>query len=235
MEQLLSRFDTYLYSSPFVALLISFAAGILTSFTPCVYPLIPITVGFIGARASASKKKGFYLSLLYVLGLALVYAALGAFAALSGKLFGQISTSPWTYLFVGNLCFLFGLAMLDVFTLQVRFLSKVQPNIKQSGGGLAAFIFGGCSGLVAGPCTTPVLGTLLAYVATKQNVVLGCAMLFMFALGMGALLIVVGTFTGVLSALPKSGLWIERLKKGFGVLMIIVGELFIFKAGQLMI
>ena len=235
MEQLISRFDTYLYSSPFVALLISFAAGILTSFTPCVYPLIPITVGFIGAKASASKKKGFYLSLLYVLGLAVVYAALGVFAALSGKLFGQISTSPWTYLFVGNLCFLFGLAMLDVFTLQVRFLANVQPTVKQSGGGLAAFIFGGCSGLVAGPCTTPVLGTLLAYVATKQNVVLGCAMLFMFALGMGTLLIVVGTFTGVLSALPKSGLWIERLKKGFGFLMIIVGELFIFKAGQLMI
>ncbi|MCX5904525.1 MAG: sulfite exporter TauE/SafE family protein [Proteobacteria bacterium] len=221
MEQLISRFDIYLYSSPFVALLISFVAGILTSFTPCVYPLIPLTVGFIGAKASASKN--------------LVYAALGAFAALSGKLFGQISTSPWTYLFVGNLCFLFGLAMLDVFTLQVRFLANVQPAVKQSGGGLAAFIFGGCSGLVAGPCTTPVLGTLLAYVATKQNVVLGCAMLFIFALGMGTLLIVVGTFAGMLSALPKSGLWIERLKKGFGFLMIIVGELFIFKAGQLMI
>jgi cytochrome c-type biogenesis protein len=191
-------------------------------------------VGFIGAKASASRKKGFYLSLLYVLGLALVYAALGVFAALSGKLFGQISTSPWTYLFVGIVCILFGLAMLDVFTLQVGFLSGVQPNIKQSGGGLSAFIFGGCSGLVAGPCTTPVLGTLLAYVATRQNVVLGCAMLFVFALGMGTLLIVVGTFTGILSSLPRAGVWIERIKKGFGFLMIILGEFFIFKAGQLM-
>jgi cytochrome c-type biogenesis protein len=234
MEQLISRFDIYLHGSPAAALLIAYLAGILTSFTPCVYPLIPLTVGFIGAKASASRKKGFYLSLLYVLGLALVYAALGVFAALSGKLFGQISTSPWTYLFVGNVCILFGLAMLDVFTLQLQFLSGVQPNIKQSGGGMSAFIFGGCSGLVAGPCTTPVLGTLLAYVATRQNVVLGCAMLFVFALGMGTLLIVVGTFTGILSSLPRAGVWIERIKKGFGFLMIILGEFFIFKAGQLM-
>lgn len=234
MEQLISRFDIYLHGSPAVALLIAYMAGILTSFTPCVYPLIPLTVGFIGAKASASRKKGFYLSLLYVLGLALVYAALGVFAALSGKLFGQISTSPWTYLFVGNLCILFGLAMLDVFTLQLQFLSGVQPNIQQSGGGLAAFIFGGCSGLVAGPCTTPVLGTLLAYVASRQNVALGCAMLFVFALGMGMLLIVVGTFTGILSSLPRAGVWIVRIKKGFGFLMIIVGEFFIIKAGQFM-
>jgi len=235
MEQFISRFDTYLHGSPAVALLIAYMAGILTSFTPCVYPLIPLTVGFIGAKASASRKKGFYLSLLYVLGLALIYAALGVFAALSGKLFGQISTSPWTYLFVGNVCILFGLAMLDVFTLQLQFLSGAQPNIKKSGGGLAAFVFGCCSGLVAGPCTTPVLGTLLAYVASRQNVVLGCAMLFVFALGMGTLLIVVGTFTGILSSLPRAGVWIERVKKGFGFLMIIVGEFFIIKAGQLML
>jgi thiol:disulfide interchange protein DsbD len=235
MEQLISRFDTYLYGAPAVALLIAYIAGVLTSFTPCVYPLIPLTVGFIGARASASRRKGLYLSLLYVLGLALVYAALGVFAALSGQLFGEIGTSPWTYLFVGNICILFGLAMLDVFTLQLQVLSGVQPNIKQSGGGLAAFLFGGCSGLVAGPCTTPVLGTLLAYVASRQNVVLGSAMLFIFALGMGTLLIVVGTFTGVLSSLPRAGVWIERIKKGFGFLMILVGEFFIIKAGQLMV
>jgi thiol:disulfide interchange protein DsbD len=235
MENLISRFDVYLYGSPFIALLAAFIAGVLTSFTPCVYPLIPITVGFIGARSSASKTRGLYLSLLYVLGLACVYAALGAFAALSGKLFGQISTSPWTYLFVGNLCLLFGLSMLDVFTIQLQFLTAAQPQIKPSGGGMAAFLFGGCSGLVAGPCTTPVLGALLTYVASRQNMVLGITMLFVFALGMGTLLILVGTFTGMLSALPKSGIWIVRIKKGFGFLMIAVGEIFIIKAGQLML
>ncbi len=235
MEHLLSRFDVYLYGSPLVALLASFLAGVLTSFTPCVYPLIPITVGFIGAKGSSTKTRGFYLSLLYVLGLACVYAALGAFAALSGKLFGQISTNPWTYIFVGNLCLLFGLSMLDVFTLQIQFLSAWQPQVRKSGGGLSAFVFGGCSGLIAGPCTTPVLGALLAFVASRQNIALGILMLFVFALGMGSLLILVGTFTGVLSSLPRSGPWIVRVKKGFGFLMIIVGEIFLIKAGQLMV
>jgi thiol:disulfide interchange protein DsbD len=235
MEHLISRFDVYLYGSPFIALMIAFAAGVLTSFTPCVYPLIPITVGFIGAKGSVTKSRGFYLSLLYVLGLACVYASLGAFAALSGKLFGQISTSPWTYILVGNICLLFGLSLLDVFTLQFQVPSSWQPQVQQTGGGLTAFLFGGCSGLVAGPCTTPVLGSLLAFVASRQNVALGIAMLFVFALGMGCLLILVGTFTGLLSSLPRSGQWIVRIKKGFGFLMILIGEIFLIKAGQLLL
>jgi len=235
MENLINNFNSYLYGAPFTAVLISFLAGVLTSFTPCVYPLIPITVGFIGARSSASKTRGFYLSLLYVLGLACVYAALGAFAALTGKLFGQIGTSPWTYLFVGNVCLLFGLAMLDVFTIQFQFLSAAQPRLQQSGGGVTAFLFGGCSGLVAGPCTTPVLGALLTFVASRQNVALGVIMLFVFAFGMGTLLVLVGTFTGLLSSLPRSGEWIVRIKKVFGFLMIAIGEVFIIKAGQLML
>jgi thiol:disulfide interchange protein DsbD len=80
-----------------------------------------------------------------------------------------------------------------------------------------------------------VLGALLTYVASRQNMVLGITMLFIFALGMGTLLILVGTFTGMLSSLPKSGIWIVRIKKGFGFLMIAVGEIFIIKAGQLML
>ncbi len=235
MESLINNFHSYLYGAPITAVFIAFLAGVLTSFTPCVYPLIPITVGFIGARSSASKTRGFYLSLLYVLGLACVYAALGAFAALTGKLFGQIGTSPWTYLFVGNLCLLFGLAMLDVFTIQFQFLGAGQQRLQPSGGSLTAFLFGGCSGLVAGPCTTPVLGALLAFVASRQNVALGIGMLFVFALGMGTLLVLVGTFTGLLSSLPKSGMWIVRVKKIFGFFMIAIGEVFIIKAGQLMI
>jgi thiol:disulfide interchange protein DsbD len=236
METLISRFDIYLQSSPLLALLGAFMAGIFTSFTPCVYPLIPITIGVIGAKSSKGKTESFYLSVFYVLGLALVYSSLGVFAALSGKFFGQISTNKWTYLFVGNVFLFFGLSMLDVFTLQFTFLQKLAPSSKKSGGGgFSAFIFGGISAFVAGPCTTPVIGSLLAYVASKQNILLGFSMLFLFALGMGFLLIIVGTFTGVLSSIPKSGGWMVKVKKGFGFLMIIIGEFFILKAGQLMI
>jgi len=235
METLISRFDIYLQSAPAAALPIAFLAGVLTSFTPCVYPLIPITVGIIGAKGSTSKLRAFYLSALYVLGLALVYASLGLFAALTGKLFGQISTNKWTYLIIGNVFLFFGLAMLDVFSLQFSFLQKFFPSSKGAGGGLTAFIFGGVSALVAGPCTTPVLGSLLAYAASRQNTLLGFSMLFVFALGMGLLLMIVGTFTGVLTSLPKSGGWMVAVKKGFGFLMIAIGEYFILKAGQLML
>ena len=234
MDTLISQFDIYLRSAPLAAVCIALLAGVLTSFTPCVYPLVPITVGIIGAK-SAGRGRGLYLSLLYVLGLALVYSALGIFAALSGRLFGTISTNMWTYLIVGNLFLLFGLAMLDVFSLQLSFLQKWNPAASAAPGGWTAFVFGGVSALVAGPCTTPVLGSLLTYVASRQNVVLGCVMLFVFALGLGTLPIIAGTFTGALSALPRSGGWMNAVKKAFGFLMIGIGEYFVLKAGQLML
>ena len=233
MEELLSQLNTYLQGAPLLALPAAFLAGVLTSFTPCIYPLIPITVGIIGAKSSQTRKRGFILSLMYVLGLALVYAALGAFAALSGKLFGQISTNMWTFLIVGNLFFLFGLSMLDVFSFELTFLQKLSPSAKGTGL-LTALLFGGVSALIAGPCTTPVLGTLLAFVASRQNVMLGFTMLFLFAFGMGFLLIIVGSFTGLLSTIPRSGAWMITIKKAFGFLMIGLGEYFILKAGQLM-
>ena len=233
MEEILSQLNTYLQGAPLLALPAAFLAGVLTSFTPCIYPLIPITIGIIGAKSSQTRKRGFLLSLVYVLGLSLVYAALGAIAALSGMFFGQISTSMWAYLIVGNLFLLFGLSMLDVFSLEFTFLQKWNPSAKGSGV-LTAFTFGGISALIAGPCTTPVLGTLLAFVASRQNVVLGFSMLFLFAFGMGSLLIIVGTFTGLLSTIPRSGAWMITIKKAFGFLMIGLGEYFILKAGQLM-
>jgi thiol:disulfide interchange protein DsbD len=235
MEGLISQFDYYLQQAPVMAVGVAFLAGIVTSFTPCVYPLIPITVGFIGARGSTTKLRGFYLSLFYVLGLAIVYSLLGVVASLSGQLFGRISTSPLAYLVVANVCIFFGLAMLDVFQLSFDFLSKYSPQPGKSRGGGGALILGASSALVAGPCTTPVLGTLLAYVGTRQNVVLGILMLFFFSVGMGFLLIVVGTFTGLLSSIPKSGVWMVRVKKGFGFLMIGVGEYFLIKMGQLLL
>jgi thiol:disulfide interchange protein DsbD len=235
MQDFIANMDVYLQGAPLLALAAAFAAGLLTSFTPCVYPLIPVTVAVIGARSVGTKTRALLLSLVYVLGLATVYAGLGAFAALSGQLFGQISTNKWTFLIVGNIFLLFGLAMLDVFTLQFTSLQKLSKPRKGPDGVLSVFFMGGVSALIAGPCTTPVLGTMLVFVAQGQNIVFGIAMLFVFSLGLGALLIIVGTFAGALSALPKSGGWMVGVKKIFGFLMIIIGEFFILKAGQLML
>ena len=193
-------------------------------------------MGFIGAKSANNRGRAFYLSLFYVLGIAIVYSCLGMFAALTGQFFGQISTSKWTYFFVGNVFLLFGLSMLDVFSLEMTFLQKFIPA---SRGGtkdaFSALIFGGISALIASPCATPALGSLLTYVAAKQNILLGFSMLFSFALGLGFLLLIVGTFTGLISSLPRSGGWMTFVKKGFGFFMIFIGEYFILKAGQLMI
>jgi len=237
MPNLMDGLNVYLEGAFAPAYLAVFIAGILVSFTPCVYPVAPITIAFIGARSAGSRWRGFLLSIVYVLGMALTYTALGAVAALSGKLFGQLQTNPWTYFAMANLCILMGLAMLGVFALPVRtpgFIARLQPR-GRTRGLLGSFAVGAASGLVLGPCTAPVLAVVLGYVASRQNLAFGMSLLFVFALGMGVLLVLLGTFAGLIANLPKSGLWMSRVTQVFGWLLIAVGEYFLIVAGQLWI
>jgi thiol:disulfide interchange protein DsbD len=218
---------------PMLALATVFVAGVAVSFTPCIYPIVPVTLGVIGARSGGGRWRGFGLSSVYVLGMALTYATLGAFAALSGRLFGQISASPWTHFAVANLCLLFGLAMLDVFQLP-QFGGRL-GGTRGPQGVTGVFLFGLVAGLIVGPCTAPVLGTLLVYVGTQQNLFYGFLLLLCFGYGVGFLLILLGTFTGLLTSMPRSGLWMERVKKGFGWSMVFVAEYLLIKTGELLI
>ena len=235
MENFIEGLSVYVHGSFLLAYAAAYLGGILMSFTPCMYPMMPITIAFIGAHGSGSRTKGFLLSVVYVLGLSVTYTALAAIAALTGKLFGQIQASPWTNLIVANICILMGLSMLDVFMLPIRmpgFLAKAQTQRK---GFIGSFLIGCLSGLVMGPCTTPVLAVLLSFVATSQNVVFGVSLFFIFALGMGTLLIVLGTFAGLLTSLPKSGAWMTRVSHISGWILIAVGEYFLIQAGMLWI
>jgi len=235
VENLLHSFEAYLQAGSVLAYVAAFVGGVLISFTPCIYPVIPITVGYIGGSCRGSKGKGFFLSLAYVLGMAVTYAALGSAAALSGQVFGQTAANPAANIIVGNICILMALSLLDVFHVRIPAFVTGSAAGKSRGGIFGAFGIGLASGLVVGPCTAPVLGVLLVFVGTKQNVLFGTSLLFVFALGMGALLLVVGTFTGLLSSLPKSGRWTEAVKKGFGVFLLLVGEYFILEAGKLLV
>jgi thiol:disulfide interchange protein DsbD len=139
------------------------------------------------------------------------------------------------YLVVANICILLGLSMLDVFALPIpSFLTKIQPR-RRGKGILGAFVVGWAAGWVAAPCTAPVLGVLLAFVATKQHIVYGMSLMFTFAIGMGTLLVLVGASAGLLAALPRSGPWMEKMKKGFGWVMIGAGEYFLVQAGRLIV
>lgn len=230
MEQFLAGLEGYLHGSLLLAVTAAFIGGVMASLTPCVYPMVPITASYVASRnIGGSKAKGFLLALTYVVGLALTYAAMGMFAALTGRLFGEINSNPWAMLAVGNIILLCALAMLDVF--EVPLLQVGSTG--QQRGYWGVFLLGLASGLVAGPCTAPVLAILLAFVATSKSVLMGALLLFVFALGMGLLLLAVGTFSALLATLPSSGMWMVRVKKGMGWVMLLVAEYYLFKAGQL--
>lgn len=217
-----------------VTYFIVFAGGIAASFTPCIYPLIPIIVGVIGSSGEKSKLKNFFLALSYVLGMAVTFSILGMIAAITGKLFGQMQTSPVAHLIVGNIMILFGLVLLGVIHLPLFMLSSVGAGKVRKGGTVfPVFLMGAASGFVAAPCTAAVLGALLAYVATTQNVVFGFSLLFVFAVGLGTLLIIIGTFTGMIAAARKLDKFMVVMEKIIGFGMILLGEYFVFRAGFL--
>ncbi|MDQ3252493.1 MAG: sulfite exporter TauE/SafE family protein [Acidobacteriota bacterium] len=243
MTDIAANLQQYLSAGSLLAYPAAFLAGLLISFTPCVYPIIPIQLGFIGGRVAAMSAddavrrsvntRGFKLSVLFVTGMAIVYAVLGAFASLTGTLFGIWAASPWTYVIVGNIVLLLAFSMLDVFTLPTpQFLTNWNPERKVNGY-VAALLVGASSGLVVGPCTAPALGAALAYVGAQGSVLFGTTILFTFAFGMGTLMIVLGTFGGAL--LPRSGAWMVKVKKAFGVVMIVVAEYMLLEAGQRLI
>jgi len=229
----LAQFEGIARTSPFLALLLAFCGGVLASFTPCTYPMMPITVAFIGGKANGSRWRGFTLSIFYVLGMAVIYSALGAFAAMSGQLFGTLTANRWTYLLVGNVCLFFGLAMLEAVPLSPpAFLNRLQVKDMRGHDILTSVLLGVASALVVSTCTTPILGVLLTLVATRQDVAWGIGMLFAFAYGLGSLVIIVGTFTGLLTSLPRSGVWMRRVQRFFGVIMILAAEYFFIKTGE---
>jgi len=213
------------------ALAVVFAAGVLTSFTPCVYPMIPVTVTFIGTSAGGKRSRAVTLSLVYVLGMSLVYSTLGVVTAVLGKTFGQFTRSPWIFGGVGALIIVLGVFMLDIFTFPVpKFFTGVQTAGARRGGHGGALLIGLAAGFVAAPCTAPVLGLLLVYVAQTRNVVWGGTLLFTFAIGLGMLLLLVGIFSGLLAGMPRAGAWMKWIKNTFGIGMLLVGAWFLYKA-----
>jgi thiol:disulfide interchange protein DsbD len=232
MTELVTALKAALESGSAIAYILVFLGGILTSFEPCIYTMLPITIGFISSHSSGSKMRSFLLSVTYVLGIALTYSALGVVAALTGGLFGQTASNPWINLAMGNICILLGLSMFDIYTIKMpAFIMRLQ-NKRIGKGFVTIFFLGIFSGFVAGPCTAAVLFVALGYVAKSQSIFTGFSLLFTFSIGMGLILIVLGTFTGLLLSLPKAGPWMLRIRKIMGFVLIIIGEYFLFLTGK---
>ncbi len=220
--------------SPATAIPILFFTGVLTSLTPCIYPMIPITAAIVGGQSvGRSARRGVALTLLYVLGLSLVYALLGLVAGMTRTLFGTVSASPWAAMLTGNLLLLFGLWMLDAVPVRIpSFLMGGRTESVTSLGG--AFVMGCASGLVAAPCSAPVLAAVLTWVAVTKSAMLGFVYLFVFSIGMCAVLIAVGIFGASFARLPRSGMWMVWVKRILAVVMIGAAEYYFVHAGLTM-
>lgn len=208
---------------PLAAFATMFGAGLVTSLTPCVYPMIPITVGLLAGandQPGASRRRTVLLTLSYVTGVALFYAILGLIAGLTGSLFGTVSSSPWARAAIALLLLVFGLAMLDVLPVRVPQRLATWAAGLRGGSYPAAFLLGATSGIVAAPCGAPAFGVVLTWVATTGTPVMGFLYLFVFSLGMTALLAAVGLASGTVALLPRAGQWMVWIQKAAGVLML---------------
>ena len=235
-----THISAQLSSSPLTALPVLFIAGVLTSLAPCIYPMIPITAAIVGGssvgNAPRARSRTVFLTFAYVLGLALAYASVGLFAGLTGTLFGSISTNPWVYFAMANLLVIAALAMLDVIPVRVPTWLLTRASTAGEGGSLyGVFVMGAASGLVAAPCSAPVMAAVLTWVTATKSGVLGFIYLFVFSLGMCTLLIIVGLFSGTLARLPRAGEWMVWVKRLFALIMLAVAEYYLVQMGQLLI
>ena len=233
-----------LSGNPALALPALFVGGVLTSLTPCVYPMIPITAAIVGgetaaarsANGPASRARPVLLTLTYVLGLALVYSALGVFAGLTGTLFGSVSTNPWLYFAMANVLILAALSMLDVVPIRLPAgIMTRAATMGTAGRASGAFLMGAMSGLVAAPCSAPVMAAVLTWVTVTKSAWLGFVYLLTFSLGMCTLLVAVGLSSGGLVRLPRAGAWMVTVKRIFALIMLGAAEYYLIKMGQLLI
>ncbi len=206
------------------ALGVAFVAGLATSLTPCVYPMIVITVSVFGARQTTSKLAAAKVSTAFVLGIAALFTPLGVIAALTGDVFGSQLSNPIVLVCLALFFVVLAASMFGAFDLDLP--AGLKNRLAMAGGeGLqGAFVLGLVSSLIAAPCTGPVIGFLLTWVGTTRNVVFGALSFFTYSIGLGLLFWLVGTFS---LTLPKSGRWLESVKSVFGIAMLAAALYFV--------
>jgi thiol:disulfide interchange protein DsbD len=208
-----------------IVLLSIFAGGLALNLTPCVYPVIPLTVGFFGRESQGSTSRSFGLASLYVLGMATTYSALGVAAALSGRLFGALLQNPLVLAGVAAVLVLMALSMFGMW--EIRMPTFLMNRAGARSGPVGAFAMGLFVGVVAAPCVGGFIVGLLAFVAARQDALLGFVFFFVLSLGLGLPYLFLGAFSGSLSRLPRAGAWMESVKKVFGWVLLAMAAYFL--------
>ncbi len=205
-------------------LAIVFLAGLALNLTPCVYPLIPITVGFFAAQRRDSRARTWLLAAVYVVGMSITYSALGVAAALSGRLFGAALQSPWVVGLIVAVLLALASSMFGLWELRVPAWAANVSGGRSGVGG--ALVMGLVVGLVAAPCIGPFVLGLLTYVGQRHDPLLGFVLFFVLSLGLGLPYLLLGAFTGALDRLPNSGAWMVGVRQLFGVLLVALASYF---------
>jgi thiol:disulfide interchange protein DsbD len=224
LERLIREYGFWGY---FLALGLAFITGLLLSFSPCTYPMIPITVS-IFAGQERSVGRGFVLSLFYVGTMALMYGIMGLIVSLVGGVFGAWLASTPVVIGISVVFVIFSLSMFGLYELQVPTALRNKLGTTGGGGGIGgAMVLGIIAALVVSPCVGPFVAGILLYVATSGSPVIGFLMLFVFALGLGTLYVIIGTSSSAINALPNSGAWMETVKKFFGFVLLLMALYFL--------
>jgi thiol:disulfide interchange protein DsbD len=209
----------------FLVLLSIFVGGLALNLTPCVYPVIPLTVGYFGGQSEGSRGRLFGLAGLYVLGMATMYSILGVVAALSGRLFGSLLQNPWVLSAIAAALVAMALSMFGVW--EIRMPTGLMNRAGARAGIAGAFGMGLFVGVVAAPCVGGFIVGLLAFVAARQDAFLGFLLFFTLSLGLGLPYLFLAVYSGRLSRLPRAGEWMEGVKKIFGWVLLAMAAYFL--------
>jgi len=211
-----------------LAYVLVFLGGVLTSIGPCNLSMVPVVIGYVGGQHEITKSKGFWLSTFFTLGSSITFMLLGLLAALVGGFFG--AERKLLYWFVALVCFLIGLNLLGAIKLNFDFMTRLQPKRAAVTGLIGALLLGLVVGLAGSQCGTPVLVAILGLVMAKGRLAYGATLLFAYGLGRGVPIILAGTFTGVVKALPAMERWTRWMETGAGIVLVLVGIYFAWEA-----
>lgn len=235
LDILRDSLDASVRSGSILAIVVAFLIGVFVGFTPCIYPILPITVAYIGRVAGEKKLSGLFYSLVYLLGMALVYCTVGVVTVLTGGHIGALWGNGWFLLTLGAFFMVLSLWMFKV--IQIPAPQFIKGGSRR-GGVLGALGMGAASGLVVGPCTVPGLAVMVTLISKSAeagatgSLIFGVAAMFAYSVGLGSLVVVCGTFSGFLASLPKSGRWLSVVEKSFATLMLLGALFFVVSAGQ---
>lgn len=202
-----------------LSLIFVFLAGLALNLTPCVYPLIPITIGYFGGQAEGKTSRLFFLGVLYVFGMAITYSVIGVVTSLSGAVFGTLLQNPFVIIGIVLLFIVLSLSQFGVYEFKLPDALVAKAG-GAKGGVFGAFFMGLTMGVVAAPCIGPFVLGLVTYVAAKGDPYYGFLMFFMLAVGLGFPYLLLAVFSGKIKSLPRSGVWMEGVKHIFGFLLL---------------